>query len=487
MIFLVQKYLDKYRQLPRQVKASLWFLICSILQKGISVISTPIFTRLLSPTEYGQYNVFLSWSEILAIFITLRLAYGVYTRGLVKFEEDSKAYSSSMQGLSLVLCLFFTIIYVVTHDFWNSLFHLTTVQMLCMLIMIWATAVFQFWAAEQRVTLRYRELVLVTIIVSLLKPIVGVIMVLNAEDKVTARILGLTLVELIGYTGLFVYQMVRGKKFYSKKYWKYALMFNIPLLPHYLSQNVLNSADRIMIDHMIGAGEAGIYSLAYSISNLMILFNQALQNTLMPWIYKKIKADCSDEIKRIVYVSMIFIAAVNIVLIAFAPEAVFIFAPKTYHDAIWVIPPVAMSVFYMFSYNMFASVEFYYEKTQFIMVASVVGAVLNLILNYIFINIFGYVAAAYTTLFCYMVYAFGHYVFSCKVCDECMNGERIYDTKTLMIISGVFLSTGFVYLISYFNVYVRYFITVILFCVLFYYRKDIIKNISSILYIRKKR
>lgn len=483
---MFKKYLEKYRQLPKQVKASLWFLICSMLQKGISVLTTPIFTRLLSPDEYGQYNVFISWSEILAIFISLRLAYGVYTRGLVKYEEDNAAFSSSLQGLSLTLCVFFTVVYLVAMDFWNSLFKLTTVQMLCMLVMIWATAAFQFWAAEQRVQFKYRKLVIITIIVSLLKPIVGIIMVTHAQDKVTARILGLTLVELIGYVGLFVVQMVRGKQFYSQKYWKYALMFNIPLLPHYLSQNVLNSADRIMINNMIGSAEAGIYSLAYSISKIMVLFNQALQNTLMPWIYKKIKANRTQDIAQIVYVSLMIIAGVNLFLIAFAPEAVGIFAPKTYHNAIWVVPPVAMSVYFMFSYNMFANVEFYYEKTNFIMIASVIGAVLNLILNYIFIRIFGYVAAAYTTLICYMIYALGHYIFSCKVCDECMDGMRIYDTKILLIISGVFLGLGFAYLFSYINIYIRYAITLVLFMILFIKRKDIKKSISTILYIRKK-
>lgn len=484
---MVQKYLDKYRKLPKQVKASLWFLICSMLQKGISVLTTPIFTRLLSPTEYGHYNVFISWSEILAIFISLRLAYGVYTRGLVKYEKDSAVFSSSLQGLSLVLCLFFTVVYLIAHDFWNSVFELTTVQMLCMLVMIWATAAFQFWAAEQRVNFQYRKLVLITIIVSLLKPIVGIIMVTHAEDKVTARILGLALVELIGYIGLFIVQMWRGKKFYSAKYWKYALVFNIPLLPHYLSQNVLNSADRIMIKYMIGPAESGIYSLAYSISKIMVLFNQALQNTLMPWIYKKIKANRVKDIAQIVYVSLMIIAGVNIFLIAFAPEAVFVFAPKTYHNAIWMIPPVAMSVFFMFSYNMFANVEFYYEKTNFIMTASVAGAVLNLILNYFCIRIFGYYAAAYTTLVCYMVYAIGHYLFSCKVCDDYMDGKRIYDTKILVTISGVFLVIGFAYLFSYNSIYIRYGITAVLLCFLLYKRNDIKKSVTSILYIRKER
>ena len=71
-------------------------------------------------------------------------------------------------------------------------------------------------------------------LVSLAKPIIGVIFVINADDKVTARILGLVLAELIGYTWTFFDQIKKGKRLYSKKYWLYALGFNLPLVPHYL-------------------------------------------------------------------------------------------------------------------------------------------------------------------------------------------------------------------------------------------------------------
>lgn len=65
----MNKALRKYKSLPVQVRASFWFLICSFLQKGIQVISTPIITRLLTTTEFGQYSVFDSWLKILTIFI----------------------------------------------------------------------------------------------------------------------------------------------------------------------------------------------------------------------------------------------------------------------------------------------------------------------------------------------------------------------------------------------------------------------------------
>lgn len=146
----------------------------------------------------------------------------------------------------------------------------------------------------------------------------------------------------------------------------------------------------------------------------------------------------------------------NILLIAFAPEAVRIFAPEEYYSAIWIIPPVAMSVYFMYSYDLFAKYAFYYEKTFLIMMGSVIGALLNIVLNYIFISRYGYQAAAYTTLICYIVYAVVHYLLMNKICDMCCNGLRQYNVKIILVISFAFLFLGFALMITYNYAFVRY-------------------------------
>jgi len=285
----MNRLLNKYKSMPIQVKASLWFLICAFLQKGITSITTPVFTRLLTTEEYGQFSVFNSWLSILTVFVSLNLYSGVFTQGLVKFEETKHQFASAMQGLSLTLATAWTIVYLVFHNYWNKLLSLTTVQMLAMLVIIWSSSVFNFWAVEQRVELKYRKLVALTLIASLSRPILGIILVINAQDKVTARILGMAVVDLLAYAWLFFLQAKKGKLFFSKDIWKYALKFNLPLIPHYLSMSILSSSDRIMIRNMVGSGQAGIYNLAYNISLIMTMFNTALLQTVEPWLYKKIK------------------------------------------------------------------------------------------------------------------------------------------------------------------------------------------------------
>lgn len=452
----MNKFIEKYKSSTIQLKASIWFLICSFLQKGISFITTPIFTRLLSTTEYGQYNVFNSWMSIITIFVTLQLCAGVYEQGLVKFDYDRGKFISSLQGLNFTLCLIWSVVYLLFHDFWNNLFKLSTPQMLAMLLMIWLAAVFSFWSVEQRVIYNYKRLILLTIIVSIIKPLIGILLVTNAQNKVLARIFGILIVDLICYSGLFFVQMYRGKNFFSAKYWKYALLFNIPLLPHYLSQVILSTSDRIMISRLSSESEAGIYSLACSVSMIMTIFNSSLMSAISPWYYQRIKLKILGELKSVAYITMGVVAGVNLVLIAFAPEVIYIFAPEEYHDAIWIIPPVAMSVYFMFCYDLFAKFQFYYEKTKYIAGASIIGAIINIVLNYIYIPIFGYYAAGYTTLFCYIIYTIAHYIFMRKVCKENLEGVKVYDIKVLLGITLLFLIFGFLIMLTYNSMIIRY-------------------------------
>lgn len=448
--------LKKYKALPRPVKASFWFLITGFLQKGISIITTPIFTRLLSTAEYGQLSIYNSWAGIITIFATLNLSAGVFMRGLIKFEDDRDAYTSSMQGLTTTTVLICSIIYILFHEFWSSVFDLPFILMVSMFINMLVTPSFQFWSSRQRVDFKYKKLVALILFNTIATPVIGVIAVMNTVYKVEARVISTIIINLAAFGVLYFKQAKNGGTFYDKKYWRYALAFNLPLIPHYLSQVVLNQADRLMINSISGPSEAGIYTVAYALSMVMLIVNTSVLNTLNPWIYKKIDSKRYSDISSVSYTILIIIAAANLILIALAPEAISIMAPKEYYAAIWVIPPVASSVFFIFMYSLFASFEFYFEKTKFIMTASILGAILNIGLNYIFINKFGFIAAGYTTLICYIIYVFMHYYFMRKINKDYMDGIKVYSEKIILGISFGFLTISMIFMLLYTNTFLRY-------------------------------
>ena len=142
---------------------------------------------------------------------------------------------------------------------------------------------------------------------------------------------------------------------------------------------------------------------------------------------------------------------VIIALCFFVPELVRIFGSEEYYSAIYVVPPVAASVYFIFLYNVFAIPQMYYEKQKFMSVASIAAAVLNIVLNAIFIPVFGFYAAGYTTVASYIAYSIGHYWFSRKVCMKEIGSFELFDSKGILLISiGVFgCSIAFVFLYQY--------------------------------------
>ena len=474
----MQALLSKYKKLSPEAKASIWFLICSLVQKGISVITTPIFTRIMDESQYGAFNVYTSWQDILIIFCTLNLAQGVYMQGLVKYDEIKDKFTSSILSLSLTILICFLCLYSVLTDIWQSLSGLTHIKMLAMFLSMAASTTFMIWAREQRVAYKYRKLVFITILVAAIRPTIGIIVVLNAQDKVTARIVEMAVVDALFYFPIFISIYKKGKVYFDKNIWRYALKFNLPLIPHFLSQTVLNSADRIMIGSMVGQSEAGIYSLAYQISLFVNLFNNALLQSISPWTYRKLKDKRENEIERVGILSLILIGVLDIAFIAFAPELVALFAPSSYGEAIWVIPPITMSVFFQYMYAMFVDIELYAEKSRFIATATVIGAGANVLLNYIFIKMYGYYAAGYTTLFCYMLIAMLHYFFMAKICRSQGLSKPIYNIKKLILPSIALLSMGFLMLFTYkFNV-IRYIIICIILIALVLNKEKIIKIVK---------
>lgn len=279
--------------------------------------------------------------------------------------------------------------------------------------------------------------------------------------------------------------MKRGRKFFIAEYWKKALVFTIPLIPHYLSTSILNGADKIMIERMVGASESGIYGLAYTISHIMTLFTLAFNQTINPWLYKQIKNNKISAMGKVAYISFVFVAVISLGLIVLAPEIISLFAPPEYSEAVWIIPPVAMSVFFMFLFHFFSPFEFYYKKTAFIAIATSVGAVANIILNYIFIKIFGYLAAGYTTLACFILYAISHYIFMIHICKKEHNGEKPYNAKIILIISILLIVLGFLFTLTYKVPVVRYTILAVSLLAVFIFRKKIMKMLKTIIATRK--
>lgn len=464
---MIKKLRSRYQEIPLPAKASLWFVVCSLFQKGITFITTPFFTRMLSTSEYGETVLYSSWMEIVTIFATFQLSSGVFNKAMIKYEDDRDGYTSSSLFLASSLTVLLFVIYICTNSFGDKLFDLSKSMMIMMFIDIFFSTAMSFWSIRNRFEFKYINVVIFTFLVAIIGPLssVAFIRISDVALQAEAKVFGLLLVKIVIYGFIFAKIFLKGKKFIDLHYWKYSVLYNIPLIPHYLSQQVLTQSDRIMISFMCGKGDAAIYGIAYQLSMVAFMFTYAIHNSFTPWSFEKLKKREYTDIGDKAIIIEIVIGLMCFFLSLVAPELIYILGGKRYETAIWIVPPVAMSVLFQTIYSLFGNVEFYYEKTWFVMIASIICAISNLILNYLFIPQYGFVAAGYTTLVCYVLYAFVHYCFMKRIL-KAEEIESIYNGRLMWGIGGGFVSLSIIASVLYNYTALRYLLIFLIFAVL---------------------
>lgn len=463
------------------LKASLWYTISNILVKGISLLSTPIFTRVMSQDQYGTFTLFQSWFNIILIFTSLNIFLGGYTKGMLIYKDDIAGYTASSLFQTAILTCFFGIIYLLKVNFWTNFFGLSPFLMLMMFIELLTSPAYEFWASQARFEYKYQKVVAISFISSVMSIVLGVVAVVYTTRKVEARVVSDVFAKALVALPLLLLILWKGKKFFVKEYWKFNFNFNIPLIPHYLSNYALNQSDRVMIGKIIGNAEAAQYSVAYTISMMMTLVTTALNNAMTPYIYQSIDGGHEDDIKETLTSIFFLVAVLCIITMAFAPEIVLVFAGKNYMPAVYIIPPVAASVFFIFLYSMFSTIEYFYQKTVQIAIATVIAAVLNVGLNYIFINLYGYYAAGYVTLLSYIVLAFMHFIFyKIIVKDKFGKNKQLYDHRAILLCSVIVLIAMVIMIFTYKSVMIRYSLILVLIFISVWKRKQVMEILNSI-------
>lgn len=470
------KLLQKFEQLPFGLKLSFAFAMCNIMQKAIQFITTPLFTRILSTSEYGQFTLYSSWYGIISIFATLNLSYGVLNNALVKYEEDRDVYISSMQGLTVVSSILTFAVLLSLESILGNFTGQPQIVFLVMFLQCIFTPSTSFWSTRERFENRYKGLVIVTILITVLTTLFSLFYVIISNQKGIARITSSAVISIIVGIIFFIYQMKKGKVFYHAKYWSFALKFNLPLIPHYLSLIVLGQADRIMIGNYEGETQVAIYGLTYSLSLVMSIVTQSINSSFIPWTYQECKKRNYQRIGEVSNGILFAVAVLSLMPVLLAPELMAILGPKEYAEGAYLVAPISTSVFFTFLYSLFGNIEFYFEKSKFVMIASVLGAVLNIILNAICIPLFGYQAAAYTTLVCYIAFSVTHYLFMKKTCKEQGITEPIYDVKKIIILGLFLLIVAHGIMLTYSYLIVRVALIAVIGLLVYKNRKKLLKE-----------
>ena len=439
--------------------SGIWYTVSNFFVRGIGLILTPIITRLLTKGEYGLYNNYTSWLSIASIFVTLNLEPTLISARF-DFEDKFDRYILSM----LALCTLSTSIWAIVINGFSEVFvnftGVSQIDLNVMLVNLLFLSAINLFQARERYLFEYKASVITSLVLSISSAIAAVSFVLLFSNKVDGMIIGSALPTILIGVSFFVFFVIKAKKI-DVKYWKYALPLCIPYIPHLLAGTMLSTMDRVMINKMCGSEDTAVYSLAYSCGTVVALVATSINSAFAPWLGEKISEKNYRDVRKVSkpYVCFFIILAVGVLL--FSPELLFVLGGEKYMEAKYVIGPVAIGCICQFLYTMFVNVEQFKKKTTGMAIATVIAAAVNFILNCIFIPIFGYLAAAYTTLVGYLVLLLIHMFLVWKI-----GMKEIYSYRFIIgsILLSIVIGTGII--LTYNHLYIRVVFDVIFLIVL---------------------
>ena len=209
----------KENKIPTGVKASAALFVASLFTKGLAFITTPIYTRLLSSSDYGRVSIYYTWMQCFGIIAMFCLSYGVFNCGMVDYPDERDDYSFSVLVLSNIITVCFSGILLCLYPLVEHIIKLKISYIILMCIMFLFQPAYSFWAARQRYELKYKHTFLVSITSALVSPaIVIVCLLINKNgDKFFTRIFAAEIPLLIMYIFFYIYLGSRVKFKVKKK------------------------------------------------------------------------------------------------------------------------------------------------------------------------------------------------------------------------------------------------------------------------------
>ncbi len=467
------------------VKSSIWYTVANVSLRAVAIITTPIYTGMLTKADYGKANTFNSWIDVFNVFACLCVVYSI-GRAKLDFKDKFDEYMSALQGLSSSFGLLLLVLAFIFRESLSGWIHYEVPLAVGLFAYLCVSPSVEYMMQKCRYEYRYMENILISVITVVGQVALSIsLMLLFNDNRYLGKILGVMIPTFLMGIVFYIRFIVKGRVFYNRQYWTYALKIGLPMIPHALALILLAQMDRIMIKDICGDADSGLYIFGYSYATLLMIFTNAIGQAWLPWFNETLYAGGAEKIRSVQKKLVLLGCFLSLAFIVFAPEALMLLAIS--NDSYWVakhvVPPIVLGTLAQYFYTNYVNVEIYCKKTPVIAIGSCGAALINWILNRMFIPRFGYIAGAYTTLASYLVLMAVHFIMVRYVLKK-----RIYDdlymfmSMIVMMIGGAVFSRlygdGMTYILC------RYLLAAALTGVFaFIYRHDIITLVS---YVKKR-
>ena len=395
--------LDKVKQVRNVIIYTIPLGIRSILP----LITLPIFTRILSPEDYGV----LSLAMIYAIFLS-----GLSNFGLtVAYERNYFQYHGNLekQAQLLFTSLFFiisnfTLLSVTTFVFKNKISMLLTGSsnhgifiLITFIAHFFYSTVNLFFFIYFKNEEKPKPYSQYTIISILLNFIIALILVAYIQVGVVGIVLGQLTAGVIVFI-LLLYKLLKELPFsLNRLVLLESLKFSYPLTLGTLIKVINSQFDKYMIGLLTTVGGVGIYHIGKTISEVSFLFMTALQNVFNPQVYQRMFSESKKDNDSIgeyltpfIYISIFITLCVAL----FSEEIITLLTPSTYHDAILILSVLSIYMGFLFFGKITGMQLIYSKKSYTASFLTFLSVGLNVLLNIPMITKFGAIGAAWATM-----------------------------------------------------------------------------------------
>lgn len=377
-------------------RACAWYVGSNVISRGAAFAFTPIFTRLLSPREFGVFSLYMSLMGIFSVLTTLEISGGVMYRGLVKFDgERQRSFIASAVFAEMTVSALSLAVYLLFKRFINGATSLNTAFSTILILQVFVNSATSIYFAKKRFSGQHARISLINITNGIGAPLCAILLI-NLGVSVGARIYASFAVSAIFAIPIII-SLTRGASPF-KEGWRFIFSFSLPMLPHHLASSLITHGEKIIIARTIGETALGKYSLAYSVGFIPSLITSGFSLVLTPWIMKRLREENISTVSQTLLSVTRLISVAILVFMSVAPNIFKFLASREFYPALSAVYPIAVSVIFSFLSSAMTSCLLYYEKPKTITKNSVLCAAASIISSIFFTRIFGYVGTAYSVL-----------------------------------------------------------------------------------------
>ena len=393
------------------VKAGVGYTVGNILIRGLSFLTLPIFTRLMSTEDYGLYTTYVAYESIVTLVTGLGL-HASLKAAKVEFGSKLDSYVSTVSILPILLTAIAAFVITPLMHEVSNLMGFPDGLIYLMLIQSLATSVLTMYNCRVSLDYAYKSYLLVAFANSIGNIGLSLVLILGVFKNETylGRILGTAIPLVIIASTLLICFFRKARPVYNREFVGFGLSYSLPLVPHGLSQVLLAQFGRIIIQRELGNAAVGIYGFAYTVALIPQILVTSLDNVWGPWFFEKYASDEVDELKCRSTQYVALFSTITVSLFCVSPEIVKLMSASSYWDAANIVCPAILGVFFTFLYSLPVQIEYYYKKTTYIAIGTIAAAMLNITGCILLIPSYGYVAAIYVTVATYAVYCIVHMV-----------------------------------------------------------------------------